>query len=706
MIECASLQHSMLSYPTFSMNTYRDAFESRYGSNRSYSKSPSLNFRSGHSTANGSVVANNNNDVILTSISSPVISRSTATAAKESPLHRPNNSFGLSKPPLPIQSSFVAKHAAYPVYDSHSMPSAMSRRRAPSMDRSPSMGGVSFAATGASSVPPSYQAPIILSSTPSSRVNSLSRRFEQALSSHHNPHNPVVTSSSTSLLARSSPTSMLAVNASTARRVLSTHEAAATGEGPVYVRNIELRPPAPPQISSIDAEYRKKSMSSATTTAEPLPPVSHKFSVNSGEQLEMGKTDLPESRLGAYYNKSRSLVDSNAIHGDRDIKGGLAGLRNLGNTCFMNSVVQCLSHTRLLREYCLHGGHRSDLNVNSKMKGLLMKTFYELIAEMWTSSSKSKHDEKLVINPEKFKVNVQKFAPRFTGYNQQDAQEFLRYLLEGLHEDVNKVRRSKTSSLQNSLSSACICEEESAKQAWKRYLTNDNSQVVDIFVGQLKSELKCCHCGHVSTTYDPFWDLSLQIPNNNEAGSSSSYSSRYSNSNSTSSSSVSLTDCMDAFTKEEILDGDEKPTCERCKTRRKCSKKFSIQKLPNVLVLHLKRFSGERYRSRLSTLVKFPLTKFDVSSYVCCSTPEHCRMPLYDLYAVSNHSGTPMMGHYTAYCRRSFDRCWFLFDDSRVTSVDEKEVVSSEAYLLFYELNAASVTCSTSQQQSVVMSRF
>lgn len=100
---------------------------------------------------------------------------------------------------------------------------------------------------------------------------------------------------------------------------------------------------------------------------------------------------------------------------------------------------------------------------------------------------------------------------------------------------------------------------QKAAESWKRYLRLDDSKVVgkcfwflllslgliicisDIFVGQLKSELRCTSCGHVSITFDPFWDLSLPIPQDSRR------------------SQVSLSDCLDSFTKEEVLDGDEKP---------------------------------------------------------------------------------------------------------------------------------------------------
>lgn len=102
--------------------------------------------------------------------------------------------------------------------------------------------------------------------------------------------------------------------------------------------------------------------------------------------------------------------------------------------CFMNSVIQCLSNTRPLLEYLRNEQYLNDINTTtSSMKGALIKSFAQVIHELWESSGER------FVNTTALKSQIQRFAPRFMGYAQQDAQEFLRYLLEGLHEDVNRV---------------------------------------------------------------------------------------------------------------------------------------------------------------------------------------------------------------------------------------------------------------------------
>jgi len=322
----------------------------------------------------------------------------------------------------------------------------------------------------------------------------------------------------------------------------------------------------------------------------------------------------------------------------------------------MNSVLQCLSNTKQLTNYLLADDHLREINTsNSSMKGSLIKAFATVIKGLWKGSGR-------VVDPSSLKGAVNRFAPRFSGYNQEDSQEFLRYLLEGLHEDVNRVLTKPTPINSEIDSSLSVCEQ--AMEAWKRYIRRDDSQLVDLFVGQLKSTLRCSECAHESVTFEPFWDLSLGIPART--------------------GEVSLTDCLDSFTKEEVMDGDEMPTCERCKARRRCTKHYSLYRLPKILVVHLKRFSqSDRFKQKLSSTVTFPINGLNLSKYTDSVTSAS-----YNCYAVSNHSGTLYSGHYTAYAKHPQSGQWHSYNDSRVTKCSSSNVISNEAYLLFFELSS------------------
>lgn len=144
--------------------------------------------------------------------------------------------------------------------------------------------------------------------------------------------------------------------------------------------------------------------------------------------------------------------------------------------------------------------------------------------------------------------------------------------------------------------------------------------------------------------------------------------------------------------------------CAKCKTKRRCTKKFSIQKCPKILVLHLKRFSQSRARSKLNTDVDFPIENLRLdqlndilsesyegkSSFLSLllSHTSSGHIPSYNLIGVSNHSGTAYSGHYTAQCKHPYTNQWHEFNDSSVYSLsDPTRMISSNAYVLFYEQN-------------------
>ncbi|XP_048777301.1 ubiquitin carboxyl-terminal hydrolase 2-like [Ostrea edulis] len=409
------------------------------------------------------------------------------------------------------------------------------------------------------------------------------------------------------------------------------------------------------RTSSRNSKFLKDNNSFDLNDDSYTPTISRK---RDGSLPPMSRKDSSSLDSKSSFTRQNS-VSPTSVNGSisQHLNGGKVGLRNLGNTCFMNSVLQCLSNTKPLLEYFVKEDFILDKNTSiSSMKGQLVTAYANLMKSMWAERSDSH------VSPNAFKTQIQRFAPRFMGYAQQDAQEFLRYLLEGLHEDVNKVTsKPKPVTIQDDDFSN---DQDKAKEYWRVYLTYDNSHIVEIFVGQLKSELKF-DCDHRSVTFDPFWDLSVPIPK-------VSLSMR---------SDVNIIQCITAFMKAEVLDGEERPTCSVCKKRMRCTKSFSIQRFPTILVLHLKRFSQGRYSQKVSTCIDFPLV-LDMSEY---SAEKGGKRVLYNLYGVSNHSGGVHSGHYTANCKHPYNGEWNVFSDTRVSPTSASRAVSSEAYLLFYE---------------------
>ncbi|CAM5164706.1 unnamed protein product [Eretmochelys imbricata] len=183
---------------------------------------------------------------------------------------------------------------------------------------------------------------------------------------------------------------------------------------------------------------------------------------------------------------------------------GATGLSNLGNTCFMNSSIQCVSNTQPLTRYFISGKHLYELNRTNPigMKGHMAKCYGDLVQELWSGTQKN-------IAPLKLRWTIAKYAPRFNGFQQQDSQELLAFLLDGLHEDLNRVHDKPYVELKDSDGRP---DWEVAAEAWENHLRRNRSIVVDLFHGQLRSQVKCKTCGHISVRFDPFNFLSLPLP--------------------------------------------------------------------------------------------------------------------------------------------------------------------------------------------------
>ncbi|XP_054022957.1 ubiquitin carboxyl-terminal hydrolase 4 [Dryobates pubescens] len=183
---------------------------------------------------------------------------------------------------------------------------------------------------------------------------------------------------------------------------------------------------------------------------------------------------------------------------------GLCGLSNLGNTCFMNSALQCLSNTPPLTDYFLEDKYEAEINQNNPlgMRGEIAEAYADLIKQMWSGRQS-------YVAPRVFKTQVGRFAPQFSGYQQQDSQELLAFLLDGLHEDLNRVKKKPYLELKDANGRP---DSEVAKEAWENHRLRNDSIIVDIFHGLFKSTLVCPKCSKVSVTFDPFCYLTLPLP--------------------------------------------------------------------------------------------------------------------------------------------------------------------------------------------------
>lgn len=216
------------------------------------------------------------------------------------------------------------------------------------------------------------------------------------------------------------------------------------------------------------------------------------------------------------YSSYSSGYGYNSAPTTRAVVPGKQGLGNLGNTCFMNSGLQCLSACVPLTDYFLSGSFTPEINRDNPIgaKGLMAEAYGGLLRELWASTSSSSSSYYGYsyggVQPRQLKGVVERFAPQFAGYQQQDSQELLAFLLDGLHEDLNRILRKPY--VEGVTGTPLDKDEEVAAKAWNGHKQRNDSFVVDHFQGQLKSKVVCPHCANVSITFDPFMYLSLPLP--------------------------------------------------------------------------------------------------------------------------------------------------------------------------------------------------
>lgn len=178
----------------------------------------------------------------------------------------------------------------------------------------------------------------------------------------------------------------------------------------------------------------------------------------------------------------RNITEAERSKHDQSVPMGVIGLRNLGNTCFLNSSLQCLSATIPLTDYFLGYDYRSEINKGNFLGtgGKLVTAYAELMKKMWLG-------RKSVAEPSNFKQQIGTFAPQFNGFHQHDSQELLGFLLDGIHEDLNRVKKKPYIEDKDCDGKR---DEEDAIGSWKNYLRRNRSLVVDLFQGQLKNTCK------------------------------------------------------------------------------------------------------------------------------------------------------------------------------------------------------------------------
>ncbi len=326
---------------------------------------------------------------------------------------------------------------------------------------------------------------------------------------------------------------------------------------------------------------------------------------------------------------------------------GLSGLQNIGNSCYINACMQLLSHTHELNSFL---DKLDEKKINNTIDGVMVKEWDELRKMLWSSNC--------TVVPVRFVKVIQKISQKkeiseFSGFDQNDLQEFLIFIIDTFHNGLKReVNMNISGNEKNNKDKLAIkCYKMMEKMYRKEY-----SEMLNIFYGITVNQIKSIETNEIlSSNCEPFSILSLSIPDKPECN---------------------IYECLDIFTKDEKMEGENAWFNEKTNRKEDINKNILFWNLPNVLIIVLKRY--DNFNRKINSLVTTEET-INLSKYICGYNPESY---IYEIFGIANHSGNSRGGHYTANIKYA-DGNWYNINDTLINII-KNNIITPYTYCFFY----------------------
>lgn len=326
------------------------------------------------------------------------------------------------------------------------------------------------------------------------------------------------------------------------------------------------------------------------------------------------------------------------------------GLTNVGNTCYMNSALQCFLHLPHLSNE--NEELSKDITKRSKQNDFeLMAQWLKLYQEMWTDNGNS------VVNTRPIFLEFIRRCQRedifFESFAQNDAQEFITHLIDFLHYSIKRKVRIEISGDPKTDYDKIKIE---SIETWKQFFESNYSYIINNFYSRILSFTSCPECNYITKNHEPISTITLTLEKE--------YNSIY--------------DCLNEFTRENSLDENNSWKCDKCKNDVCPNKKITFWDLSNVLIFTVKQY---RYlENKMNHYITFP-EYLNMENY-CMNI--HKDKLHYQLTGICIHSGSLSGGHYYAMCKNYKTNKWNVHNDSSVSSIDIEDVLKEKPYCFFY----------------------